>query len=64
MKMIIFAAFFIWINYFWSIASPMFDKNGFVYKIFMMLTFSKYANVDQQDTEGINSKFEYLIILV
>jgi hypothetical protein len=39
-----FAAFFIWINYFWSIAQPYFDKDDFTSKIFMMLTFSKYSS--------------------
>jgi hypothetical protein len=38
--LVYYAAFFIWIAYFWSVISYLFDPKGVVYKLFMMFTFT------------------------
>jgi hypothetical protein len=40
-------------SYFWTVFGGVFDKNGFIFKIFSMLTFTTQT-VDA--TKGINSK--------
>ena len=37
--LLLWAAFFIWLQYLWSLIQPYFDPNGALTKIFMMLTF-------------------------
>jgi hypothetical protein len=42
MILVSYAAFFIWIQYFWSLIQNQFDPQGYLYRFFMMLTIQKY----------------------
>lgn len=42
MILVSYAAFFIWIQYLWSLIQNNFDSQGYFYRFFMMLTIQKY----------------------
>lgn len=47
--LVYYAAFFLWIGYFWSTISYWFNPKGFVFKLFMMFTFT---TAEPSDTTG------------
>jgi len=49
-----YAAFFIWVQYLWSLIQNRFDPQGFLYKILTMLTIQKYEDPKDEGLGQIN----------